>query len=490
MKRWAWGIVALLTIVRLAAAYILPFTGDEAYYWEWSQHLALGYTDHPGGVAWTVASTHVLGSVPGTIRLGFWLCGVIATWAMADCTARLARSRGADAGYAAAIAAVLTTVAPIIAIAFGIVSPDGPFLASWALTLDAAMVLMLRPTMLAAIATGCAIGIGLESRAFAVALLVGVLCALRNDRRSCGIVMGVACIWSLPLLWWNATHAWQTIIFTLVGRHVDEGFSLLRPPVMFAESLLAFGIGPAIAVIWGGGLGLRRNVSALLLWTSLPLIVVLFLLSLMERVETYWFLGPYLSLTVAAAISIAEGRFARKRSSQIAIIVPPIFLLTLLYLLVFTVIPMSTFAAQRYHIRLHKALLFNIYALDDLARDVKSLAATRHALVMTDGYGLSSLLDYYGSITPLVIGYSWQGREARNWSADAPEHTNALFVDLESLNNRPDFAQQLAKACRRVLAGPSMQYTRGELPLIVFPTTWCLDMKPHAIAILRWEQTR
>lgn len=42
-------------VCNLLQAYFTPITEDEAYYWVWSQHLALGYFDHPPMVAWWVA---------------------------------------------------------------------------------------------------------------------------------------------------------------------------------------------------------------------------------------------------------------------------------------------------------------------------------------------------------------------------------------------------------------------------------------------------
>ena len=44
----------LLSLVRLAAAGLVPLTEDEAYYRLWAQHPALGYYDHPPMMAWWI----------------------------------------------------------------------------------------------------------------------------------------------------------------------------------------------------------------------------------------------------------------------------------------------------------------------------------------------------------------------------------------------------------------------------------------------------
>ena len=54
MKYATWVIVAFVTLLRGFAAWKVPLTGDEADYWEWAKHLALGYSDHPPMVAYLI----------------------------------------------------------------------------------------------------------------------------------------------------------------------------------------------------------------------------------------------------------------------------------------------------------------------------------------------------------------------------------------------------------------------------------------------------
>src|SRR5664279_792373 len=130
-----WAIVAAVTVMRAIADFKLPLTGDEAYYWEWSRHLAFGYVDHPPAVAWTIRAFAWLGTIPGAVRIGFVLCGVVATLAAAAAATRLA---GGDrrAGAVTAIAFALT---PLFSMAFGSATPDGPYLAFWTLSVCLAL---------------------------------------------------------------------------------------------------------------------------------------------------------------------------------------------------------------------------------------------------------------------------------------------------------------------------------------------------------------
>jgi len=69
MTRAAWVVIVLVFVCRAVAAFSLPLTGDEAYYWEWSRRLAFGYADHPPAVAWTIWLFSGLGHGAGFVRL-------------------------------------------------------------------------------------------------------------------------------------------------------------------------------------------------------------------------------------------------------------------------------------------------------------------------------------------------------------------------------------------------------------------------------------
>ena len=58
-------LILLVTLWRLALAWLLPVTQDEAYYFDWARSLAWGYFDtHQGSLFW--------GSAPGWPRAPPW----------------------------------------------------------------------------------------------------------------------------------------------------------------------------------------------------------------------------------------------------------------------------------------------------------------------------------------------------------------------------------------------------------------------------------
>jgi len=106
---------------------------------------------------------------------------------------------------------------------------------------------------------------------------------------------------------------------------------------------------------------------------------------------------------------------------------------------------------------------------------------------MTDGYGLSSAIDFNAHVAPVVIGYNWQGREARHWYPSTNHPQNALFVDKAPLSERPDIHRRLARACARVTDGGTRRYPFRSAPPGIFYLTWCEGLGPDGLAILRWE---
>src|SRR6185437_12166679 len=125
-----WGAVIIVTALRAALAASLPLTGDEAYYWEWSRRLAAGYVDHPPAVAFCIAAFSWLGHTPFAVRIAFVLCGLFAAIFAGGAASVLARDERAGAFAALAVA-----LAPMLTVAFGSATPDGPFALAWAASL-------------------------------------------------------------------------------------------------------------------------------------------------------------------------------------------------------------------------------------------------------------------------------------------------------------------------------------------------------------------
>ena len=177
-------VVGVLTVLRAYAAFNVPLTPDEAYYWTWSVHPAFGYTDHPPLVAWLIWLGTRLGHGAGFVRLPFVLCEAIAALAVGRAAALAANS-----ARAGAIAALLFALIPQTKLALGEALPDGAFMAAWALALWGAVALDRRPSWRAAAGLGLALAAAVLARDFGWALVAGIgAWSLEHRRaaRACG----------------------------------------------------------------------------------------------------------------------------------------------------------------------------------------------------------------------------------------------------------------------------------------------------------------
>lgn len=481
-----WVVVALVIVVRGIVAFTLPLTGDEAYYWEWSRHLAWGYVDHPPAVAATIALFSIFGQTPGLVRLGFVLCGLIASIAIAGCAIAITDDR--RAGAAAALALALT---PLASLAFGSASPDGPYLMFWALALWAGARAFRFDRTLDWIALGAAVAGVLLSRVLGFALLFG-LCAYALSpgmrhvwRRGLPLALATTALLFAPCVAWNASHHWVTFLFGLVYRHEEtHAFSIARVAQLLAAQAAAYSPGIFIAVLL---LALRPR-SAFLAWTGVPQLVVVTLLSFFERVEIHWIFGTLVSLSAMLGVAYVQISHRRKIVWSTICVVPGAILVPAILAVTFAPVPIYRIVNRETGAQLRNGGPFEIMTYAMVARDAKELAARHDAVVMTDGYGLSSVMDFDAGITPVVIGYNWQGRESRAWYTDARRPRRALFVDKEPLSTRPDIASHLHRACARVTDGGIHPYSFGGTTPRAYYFTWCEGLEPDGIAILRWER--
>lgn len=479
-----WSAVLAVTALRAIFGATLPMTGDEAYYWEWSRRLAAGYVDHPPAVAFAIAAFAWLGQSPFAVRLPFVLCGLGTAIFAAGAANELSGDR--RAGWVAALAVAL---APMLIVAFGIVSPDGPFALFWAASLYCATRAFRVKSWTWFTLLGVALGLALLSRFFSIALAGGIIAAaLAKPNRSVlsrvalSLLVALA-VWS-PFLYWNASHNWISFTFAIVQRHEPQ-YSFGRPFLIYILAAIGFSPGLWLAAT----LVALRIREPLVRWTALPLSLALLFLALRETVEVYWFIGPFISLAIGLGIVFTQWNTEQQLRRGSWIFAPAVILCAVVFFA--GIAPGAVYAGVRHAgLRLNNGGPFEMFTYRPLANDVRALARERNAEVMTDGYGFSSLLDFYGGQRPILIGYDAQGQEARHWFTDADHPRWLLFVDKVPLAQRADFTEQMQLACRRVLAGPELTYPLAgddrSVPPRRYFTTWCLA-KPGSIAALRWN---
>ena len=233
--RYAWWVIGIATVLRLVMAAIVPIVPDEAYYWEWSRHLAAGYFDHPPMIALIIrAGTLIAGDTAFGVRCIAVLIGSIATVA----AVALAQRFGGTVAARRAAWAVLAM--PLAGAGLVLATPDVPLLAALAIGL-LAVDLAIRSSdtgpRLASlgwwIVAGLALGCGMDSKYTAVLFGAGIALALvaRKDLRvqwrhpGPYVAIVVAALMFLPVVFWNETHQWVSFRFQLSHGLVPKGHS-------------------------------------------------------------------------------------------------------------------------------------------------------------------------------------------------------------------------------------------------------------------------
>ncbi|AEH44449.1 glycosyl transferase family 39 [Thermodesulfatator indicus DSM 15286] len=276
----------------------LNLSPDEAYYWDWSRHLAWGYYSKPPMIAWIIhVFTHVLGVSEYGIRVPAALFHT-AYLAFVFYLGKLLFDE--KVGFWAMVAAAAS---PLAAVYSFVMTIDPPLFAFWALALCLAWQAAESQKFKDFFFLGIVIGLGLLTKQTMIAFLVFffVWLALSREKRSLlkspksYLVALIVFLMILPNLLWNAKHGWIT--FKHTSHHFEEEWlNFLGPLIFLGEQAgvitpIIFGLMLFVFALFLSKEKLRNNEKLLFLFvfSALPLALVL-PLSLLRKVNANW---PY-----------------------------------------------------------------------------------------------------------------------------------------------------------------------------------------------------
>ena len=304
IPRFFWPALLGMLLVRLVYATRLELAPDEAFYWVWSRHLAVGYLDHPPMIAWLIwLGTRLLGSTEAGVRLP----GILMALGSMLVMVLLARSLLRDARGTMWMG-VLWLTSPMLALIGSIMTPDSPSIFFSVCALACAAVIADRDdrggnrsgrgTIGLWLLFGVFSGLALLSKYSAVLLPAGVCFAFLFSKQGIahfrrpwiysGGIVAVIVFW--PDIAWNAQHHWASFLFQLqhgVSSEPAKSASLLASVGMFFRDMGEF-VGEQAAVwtpilfiiavialvtYWSRYMRLGQ-LDRVLLWTgTLPLVV-------------------------------------------------------------------------------------------------------------------------------------------------------------------------------------------------------------------------
>lgn len=323
-----------LTLFRLIYIGFAPVTAQEAYYWLYSQHLALSYVDHPPLVGYSI----LLGTTLfGDNSYGIKFMAVI--WSLLTNILLYRTARRALAGhpdseaknttFLAVVLFNLTLFANIFAV---IQQPDPALLFFWLLVLYFIQEFRITVQPRNFIFAGIALGFGLLCKYTAVAILPGILIALLLDkalRRSLltpypYVAMVVAAVVFLPVVIWNWQHDWVSFAMQFSqrakeatgGRSIHIGYFLQLIATQLAMlSPLVFVLFVKSCITMSSEWRTQRP-ARLHFLSGVFLIIGFTLISLTSKVKFHWLLPGYLGAIIAIALLSGSSPFRSKWFSR------------------------------------------------------------------------------------------------------------------------------------------------------------------------------
>jgi hypothetical protein len=331
--RTALNVVLLATlVVKLVLAYVVPMSGDEAYFIVWAKHPDFGYYDHPPMVAWTLQLLLYLGSSQLLLRLPAILLSTLIGIGIY----RVLRPQDETR---AALVAMLFLLSPLNLLNVLITNDTLLILFSF-LSGIALLKALQKNSMGWYVLAGALLGLAFLSKYFAVLLGIGYFAyfvsAGRDKEKVRGALLLFASVipFALLNLYWNYTHCWDNILFNLYNRNEDEHFSpgkvitfilmqvyLATPPVLYylykhrngfwkkveQDRFKIFAYAFLVPVVFLGLLSFKRDIGLHWMLSFYPFLYLLLplLLSREELTKSLkfmaWFGGAHLALVAIIA---------------------------------------------------------------------------------------------------------------------------------------------------------------------------------------------
>ncbi|CUX47212.1 glycosyltransferase family 39 protein [Agrobacterium genomosp. 13] len=297
-KLAAIAIAAYVFVLKIVYQGSVDLMPQEAYYWNYAQHPALSYLDHPPMIAWLIsAGTAIFGDSEFGVRAGAALA-----WLM---TALFACGLAANL-YGRSVAFLVLLLISCLPFFFTIgllATPEAPLAAAWAGALYYLERALMKSRKRAWLGAGICIGVGLLSK-YTIALLgpatIVFMIIDPSSRRwfltkwpyLCAIL--AIAVFS-PVIIWNAANDWVSFQFQGSRRWFDEDLRFSTPKLLgfIAAVLGPLGVGLAIgafkALLRPAGEKRAQAVFGLV-FCVVPLFVFL-IFSLFHSVKLNW-TGP------------------------------------------------------------------------------------------------------------------------------------------------------------------------------------------------------
>jgi len=328
--RLFWALALGLFLFRLLYVWLTPFdlAPDEAYYWDWSRNLALGYYSKPPMVAWVIALfTRLGGNHPFFVRLGAILFSLGTSMVLFY----LGRSLyNAQVGiWAFAIA----NATPGLSVGSVIMTIDPPLIFFWGLTIFLLHLALSKKGTGYWYLASISLGLGLLSKYTMVALIPSLFCYLAFSptkrswlrKKEPYLFMLIGLLILAPNLYWNYIHQWPAIKQPAELVNNKNLNSLITFISFFAPQAGILSPITFLMVLYGLWQGGKRGIFRhddrylLLFWHAIPLFGFYLILSFFSVCYENWAAAAYVAAFILAVAVVWEGPWRAKVKRRILV---------------------------------------------------------------------------------------------------------------------------------------------------------------------------
>ncbi len=241
-------ILTLSLLLHVFSMASIDLLVEEAYYWNYAQHLDFSYLDHPPMVAVLIKLfTTVFGQHDFSVRLASFLCWFLAMFFSYKLTSLIQRNAGL-------YSVMLLSILPFFFCQTLFITPDLPLIACW----SASLYFLYRALVLNEgncwYLAGIWLGLGMLSKYTIVLLGLATLFYITTTpsarfwfkRKEPYIATLIAALVFSPVIYWNATHEWISFLFQSKRRFASTTSTdlhyLLTLVFLFITPLGVFGL--------------------------------------------------------------------------------------------------------------------------------------------------------------------------------------------------------------------------------------------------------
>ena len=390
----AFKVTLLVTLLlKLVLAYIIPMSGDEAYFIIWAKNLDFGYYDHPPMVGWFLYLMRFLGDSEIILRLPAILLSTFIGFGIYQ----LLKSRDESK---AALIAILYLVSPLNILNV-LITTDTPLILFAFLSGASAYKALEKDQLTWYGLAGVFFGMAFLSKYFAVLLGLAYLTYFIFSRKNWHKTRGFALLFltALPFalinIYWNYTHCWDNILFNLYTRNEGEQFSLGKIAAYLGTQAYLMSP-PVIYYLFKHRSGLVEKLKSdnlnIFFFTFFVPMAAFAALSLKKLIGLHWVLAFYPFLYILLYLFLSREELLKTvkfmawfSAAHLAIIA------------VISVMPMETWKNTKWY----DGIVF-MFKTNDIAENIRPYE--KEFLLAADGYTPAAIISYHYGKDFFVFG--------------------------------------------------------------------------------------